>query len=37
MTEFATLRPKAFIDLAEDIDEKKKKKGAKKFCPKMKT
>ena len=29
MTEFATLRPKAYIDLAEDIDEKKKKKAQK--------
>ena len=25
MTEFATLRPKAYIDLAENIDENKKK------------
>ena len=29
MTEFATLRPKAYIDLAENIDENKKEKEQK--------
>ena len=36
MTEFATLRPKAYIDLAENIDENKKEKEQKNCAMKWK-